>query len=277
MTTDLHGGAALITGGGSGIGRGIALACADEGMNVIVADIEADAAQAVADELAQKEVRSLAVQLDVSNRDALEALAERVYDEFGELRLLCNNAGVLTSRPLDQATRADWEWTFAVNLYGVVDGVDVFLPRLRAQEGPAHILITASVAGLRPNESIPVGVYSASKHACLAYAEVLHDELAPDGIGVSALCPGGVRTKIGVAERNRPESFGGPSLEPAFAGADTGAFIAMPPEEAGRIALRGVKANRRLILTHPDTRAEIEARYQRIMDDYDFLEAANAE
>lgn len=270
---DLQGRTALVTGGGGGIGRGIALACAAEGMNVAVADIERESAEAVAAEVARSEVQSLALALDVTDTDAIERAAAQVYDQFGELNLFCANAGVLTSQPLADATRADWEWTFAVNLYGVIDTIATFLPRLRTQSGPSHILITASVAGLRPNEAVPLGVYSASKHACVSYAEVLRDELAPEGIAVSALCPGGVRTRIGEAERNRQEDYGGPTDRLAFGRRGTGLSQGMDPEQAGRIALRGVKANRRLILTHPETRAQVEARYQRILDDYDYLEA----
>jgi len=132
----------------------------------------------------------------------------------------------------------------------------------------------SDIAGLRVNEAAPIGVYCASKHAVLAYAEALHDELAAEGIGVSTLCPGGVRTKIGVAERNRPEQYGGPSDAVAFGDTGTGLSPGIAAEQAGRIALRGLKAGRRLVLTHPETRAQVEARYARIMDDYDFLESA---
>ena len=110
----------------------------------------------------------------------------------------------------------------------------------------------------------------------VAYADVLHDELAAEGIGVSALCPGGVQTKIGVAGRNRPDDYGGPNDAAVFGSGGSGLSRGMDPEEAGRIAVRGIQAGRRLVLTHPETRAQVAARHQRIMDEYDFLEAANA-
>ena len=109
---DLSGKVALVTGAGSGIGRGIALACADEGMHVVLADVQAGTAQAVAAEVEAKEVRALAVDLDVRNAATYESVAERVYAEFGELNLLVNNAGVMTSGPVSQGTQADWDWTF---------------------------------------------------------------------------------------------------------------------------------------------------------------------
>ena len=273
---DLSGKTALVTGAGSGIGRGIALALAREGANVALADIEEGTAAAAAREVEALEVRALAAQLDVTNEAAQRALAERVEAEFGALHIICLNAGVLSAEPVSEATEADWQWTFGVNLFGVVRGVRACLPALRRQAPDAHILITASVAGLRPNEAVPIGVYSASKHAVLAYAEVLHDELAPQGIGVSTLCPGGVRTQIGVAGRNRPDDYGGPNDDLAFGQAGSGLSGGMDPEEAGRIAVRGIKAGRRLVLTHPETREQVEARYARIMDDYDFLQAASA-
>ena len=272
---DLSGKTALVTGAGSGIGRGIALALAREGANVALADIEEGTAAAAAREVEALEVRALAAQLDVTDEAAQRALAERVEAEFGALHIICLNAGVLSAEPVSEATEADWQWTFGVNLFGVVRGVRACLPALRRQAPNAHILITASVAGLRPNEAVPIGVYSASKHAVLAYAEVLHDELATQGIGVSTLCPGGVRTQIGVAGRNRPDDYGGPNDDVAFGQAGSGLSGGMDPEEAGRIAVRGIKAGRRLVLTHPETREQVEARYARIMDDYDFLQAAS--
>ncbi len=268
---NLSGKAALVTGAGSGIGRGIALACADEGMHVILADVQEGTAQAVAVEIEAREVQALPVTLDVTDTVAYEWLAERVYDEFGQLNLLVNNAGVMTAGAVSQASRGDWNWTFAVNLHGVVNGVQAFLPRMRAQNGEAHIVNTVSMAGLRLNEVIPLGVYSASKHAAFAYTESLRGELAAEGIGVSALCPGGVNTLIGEAGRNRPDQFGGPreGPEPGFS---AGAMSQMmDPEAVGRIVIAGVKANRWLIFSHHELRSQVERRYQRIMDDFDFF------
>ena len=268
---ELSGKVALVTGAGSGIGRGIALACADEGMHVVLADVQPGTAEAVAVAVEAKEVQALAVDLDITDTVGYEWLAERVYEEFGEVNLLVNNAGVLTAGPVTDAAQSDWDWTFGVNLYGIVNGVQTFLPRMRAQDGDAHIVNTVSMAGLRLNEVIALGVYSASKHAAFAYSESLRSELAAEGIGVSALCPGGVDTLIGEAGRNRPDQYGGPS-EGAARGFSPGAMSQqMNPEDVGRIVIRGVKANRWLIFSHPELRTHVERRYQRIMDDFDFF------
>ena len=274
---NLSGKVALVTGAGSGIGRGIALACADEGMHVVLADVQPGTAQDVAVEVETREVRALAVEIDVTDTAAFERLAAQVVDEFGELNLLVNNAGVLTAGLVSQASRSDWDWTFAVNLHGIVAGVDAFLPRMRAQAGEAHIVNTVSMAGLRLNEVVPLGVYSASKHAAFAYSESLREELAAEGIGVSALCPGGVDTLIGEAGRNRPDEFGGPERGPAQ-GFTAGAMSQqMDPEDVGRIVIRGVKANRWLIFSHPELRRHVERRYERIMADFEFFAEAAAE
>lgn len=268
---NLSGKVALVTGAGSGIGRGIALACADEGMHVILADVQEGTAQAVAAEVETREVQALPVDLDVTDTVTYEWLAEQVYAEFGELNLLVNNAGVMTAGPISQSTQTDWDWNFSVNLNGVVNGVQTFLPRMRSQDSEAHIVNTVSMAGLRLNEVIPLGVYSASKHAAFAYTESLRSELEAEGIGVSALCPGGVDTLIGEAGRNRPDQFGGPreGPEPGFS---PGAMSQqMDPEDVGRIVIKGVKANRWLIFSHPELRSHVERRYQRIMDDFDFF------
>ena len=268
---NLSGKVALVTGAGSGIGRGIALACADEGMHVILADVQEGTTVAVAAEVEAKEVQALPVDLDVTDSVGFEWLAEQVYAEFGELNLLVNNAGVLTGGVVSEASQADWNWTFSVNLYGMVNGVQTFLPRMRAQDGEAHIVNTVSMAGLRLNEVIPLGVYSASKHAAFAYSESLRDELTAEGIGVSALCPGGVDTLIGEAGRNRPDQFGGPS-DGTARGFSPGAMSQqMDPEDVGRIVVRGVKANRWLIFSHPELRPHVERRYRRIMDDFEFF------
>ena len=115
-------------------------------MHVVLADVQAGTAQAVAAEVEAKEVRALAVDLDVRSAATYESVAERVYAEFGELNLLVNNAGVMTSGPVSQGTQADWDWTFSVNLFGVINGVQTLLPRMRAQDGEAHIVNTVSMA-----------------------------------------------------------------------------------------------------------------------------------
>ena len=145
---------------------------------------------------------------------------------------------------------------------------------MRSQDGEAHIVNTVSMAGLRLNEVVPLGVYSSSKHAAFAYTESLRDELSAEDIGVSALCPGGVDTLIGEAGRNRPDQFGGPKDGPESGFSPGMMSQQMDPKDVGRIVIKGVKANRWLIFSHPELRPHVERRYQRIMDDFEFY--ANA-
>src|SRR5438105_1966786 len=138
----LRGRTALVTGGGSGIGRALCGVWADEGMNVVVADVEEGRAKEVATELRASGAHALPVQCDVSQPDSVKALADAAYGEFGSVNVLCNNAGVVQFGPVCDAPLEDWEWLFAVNLWGVVHCIREFVPRMRAQSDPAHIVNT---------------------------------------------------------------------------------------------------------------------------------------
>lgn len=266
---DFAGKVALVTGGGSGVGRALALECAREGMKVVVADIDAASAQAVADEVRATGVEALAVQVDVADRDAVEALAERAYAEFGEVNLLFQNAGVSKPSPLAEPAFEDWNWLLAVNLWGVLHGIYSFVPRMRAQAGEAHIVNTASVSGFvaRQNSN---GIYTSVKHALVGLTNVLRDELEPEGIVVSCWCPGGMLTNMGDAGRNRQERFGGPYPERARP-VERQPNPILPEQVAPRV-LALVREDRRYILTHPATRSTVEAYYRQIWDDYEAAE-----
>jgi NAD(P)-dependent dehydrogenase (short-subunit alcohol dehydrogenase family) len=229
---DLVGKAAVVTGGGSGIGRGLVRALAAEGVRVLVADIELDAATAVAEE-----VDGLAVHVDVSDADSVRALADRAFAELGAVHVLCNNAGVSTIARAERTTLEDWRWQLGVNVYGVVHGIVAFLPRLLAQGGEAHIVNTGSVAGLAP---IPgMAAYSTTKFAVVGLSEALRVELADQGIGVTVICPGSVNTRIIEAARNRPDGLsttgGDSALRP----------VSMPdavdPDELGRRVVEAIR------------------------------------
>lgn len=268
----LEGRNAVVIGGGSGIGRGIALALADAGVHVVVADLERAAAEAVAAELRAKRVRALPVQVDVTDAASLARLADAAFGEFGAIQLLSNNAGVMCSLgPLAERSEEEWLWVMSVNLHGIVKSVQAFLPRLRAQGGPAHIQNTASMAGLDIH-AIGIGVYTASKHACVGYSLSLRGELAPEGIEVSVLCPGMVVSKLAqTSARNRPARFGGPQPEPS--GPDPKLFASMmSQEECGRRVVCGIRENRAQILTHPEFRASLLKRHEALMADIDAAE-----
>lgn len=199
---------AVITGGGSGIGEALCRLSAALGMNVVVADIDLAAAQRVCASLVAAGRTAIAAKVDVAQATEIEQLAEIAYGTYGGVHLLCNNAGVVPSgryRPVWDYPLEDWRWAFDVNLMGVVHGLRSFVPRMLAQQAESHIVNTASVAGLVSGSGSPV--YSASKHAVVRVTEALYASLREQGapIGVTALCPGLVNTRIYESERNRPE------------------------------------------------------------------------
>jgi len=207
---DFAGKTAVVTGGGSGIGEALARKAAALGMSVVLADIDATAAERVAAELSSKGARVLPVQTDVADAASVAALAAAAWETFGSVDLLCNNAGVVPSgryRPVWEYPLEDWQWSFGVNTMGIVHGLRSFVPRMLEQETEGHILNTASVAGLISGAGSPV--YSAAKHAAVRITEALYASLwerkAP--IGVTLLCPGLVATAIYNSERNRPAAL----------------------------------------------------------------------
>jgi len=195
----------VVTGAASGIGRGLARHAARERMQVVLADVEPEALDEAAAEVTQLGAETLAVRTDVSRESDVQALAAAAYEHFGAVHLLCNNAGVFQAGVVWQRTQADWDWVVAVNVWGILHGIRAFVPRLLEQGGDAHIVNTASMAGL-----ISVaysGPYVVSKFAAAALTECLaHDLRAQEApIGVSCLVPGLVDTRIADSTRNRPD------------------------------------------------------------------------
>jgi NAD(P)-dependent dehydrogenase (short-subunit alcohol dehydrogenase family) len=263
---ELRGRVAVITGAGSGIGRGMALAFADAGMHVVAADVDGKAARAVADELAERGVRSLAHEVDVSDRAAMGALADRVYTELGAVHVLCNNAGIATGGPVQEMADDDWGWVLAVNLHGVVHGLQAFVPRMQAQQGEAHIVNTASMAGLVAYPGLTA--YTTTKFAVVGLSESIRQDLEPFGIGVSVLCPGLVSTRIFDSGRNRPRRFGGP--KPLAEGAGQALRErGIDPLEVGRAVCEAVRRNEPYIFTHPQARASVAERFDAVLRAFD--------
>ncbi len=211
----LKGATAVVTGGGSGIGRALVQGFAEEEMNVVVADIEEDRAREVAAEAEELGAGSLAVAVDVADHASVVELADAAFDRFGSVDVLCNNAGVLLFKGFTDAIIEDWQWVYGVNVMGVINGVQAFLPRMLATGRPGHIVNTSSIAALGAT-----GVYGTSKAAILTLTDALADELAETPIGVSVLLPGMVRSQIVAAERNRPAEMGRKADDPTaeFAG-----------------------------------------------------------
>ena len=195
---------AVITGAASGIGLALARHAAAVGMNVVLADIDEAALNSAVQQLDLAAGRALAVRTDVRHAAEIKKLADSAYSQFGAVHLLFNNAGVALARTTWEHTVEDWEWILQVNLWSVVHGISEFLPRMQAQGGAAHIVNTASVAGLVSNPGM--AAYNVSKHGVVTLSETLSLELqmTQSPVGISLLCPGWVPTGIGRSERNRP-------------------------------------------------------------------------
>lgn len=257
---------AVITGAASGIGRSLALRAAAEGMGVVVADIEAAPLAAVERELRLLGAPALAVVTDVSQASQVEALAQAAVERFGRVDLLVNNAGVGAGSTIWESSVEDWAWVLGINLWGVIHGLRSFVPLMLAQGTEAHIVNTASMAGLVSFH--PSAPYHVSKHAVVALAEQLLISLKLQGapIGVSVLCPGMVRTRILESERNRPGRAGGSeasdaarqallghSANPKVAAMMAQALAAeITPEEVAEQTFAAIRAGEFYILTHPD-------------------------
>jgi NAD(P)-dependent dehydrogenase (short-subunit alcohol dehydrogenase family) len=202
---DFNGKVAVITGAASGFGREFARIAAGLGMKLVLADIQEQALQTVAAEFPNTEV--LALRTDVSKQADMEALAEESFKRFGAVHLLFNNAGVGAGGFVWENSVADWEWVLGVNLWSVIHGIRLFVPRMLAQGDACHVVNTASVAGLLSAQTM--GVYNVSKHAVVTLSETLFQDLrvAHANIGVTVLCPAFVTTGIADSERNRPAEF----------------------------------------------------------------------
>ena len=255
---------AVITGGASGIGLALARRLAQEPMRLVLADIEQPALDAAAQELRDRGAEVLAVQTDVSDLASVQALAGHAYTHFGAVHLLVNNAGVNRPGPMHEMRHEDWQWVLGVNLWGVIHGVEVFIPRIIEQGTDGHIVNTASFAGLVPVQGL--GAYCVSKSGVVALSEVLHRDLSAYGIGVSVLCPLVVTTNIRFAGRNRPLRFGGPLAEPTRSDAEQAALVGrhIEPAEVAELVVQGVQANRLYIHTHAEARDFIQRRFARI-------------
>lgn len=204
MLTEFEGKVAVVTGAASGIGKAMCERFAQEGMKVVLADIENDALREAGRDIERHGVEVLTVRTDVAQPDQVSGLAEATLDRFGKVHVVCNNAGVFAGGRIWDAIGTDWEWVLGVNVMGVLHGIRAFVPTMLEQNEPAHVVNTCSMAGLI---NMPLsGVYNVSKHAALSLTETLYHDLQSLGtpVGVSALCPELIRTGIGRSERNRP-------------------------------------------------------------------------
>lgn len=264
----LEGKVAVVTGAGSGIGRELAIACAREGMHVVLADIDEPGMGAT---LAQfRGAATLQMRCDVSKAGELENLAGETYRRFGACHLLFNNAGVAVTGPAWTAPLEDWKWVLDINLMGVVHGIRAFVPRMLEQGTEGHVVNTASVAGFL---SLPgSAVYCVSKHAVVTLSEcLLHDlKVARSRIGVSVLCPAFVNTGIADSERHRPKELAATNpLAAPYANAMKQAVAAgrVSAAEVAAMTLDAVKQGRFYVLPHPRIKSSIETRMDDILSE----------
>lgn len=245
---NFEGGTAVVTGGASGLGLAMAHRFAEAGMNIVLGDIEAEPLAMAEASIAARGVKVMPVRTDVAKAEEVEALAEKSYQRFGKVNVLCNNAGVGGSAGASwELSRKDWEWVIDVDLWSVVHGVRAFVPRMIAGGEAGHIVNTASVAGL---VSGAVGApYTVAKFGVVALSEHLYFELgrARHNIGVSVLCPGFVNTNIFDSTRNRQAEYGESGVTPTPEGEQRRAMLSamreqmMQPAEIGELVFEAVR------------------------------------
>jgi NAD(P)-dependent dehydrogenase (short-subunit alcohol dehydrogenase family) len=271
---EFKGRTAFVTGAASGIGLGLARTFLDRGMNVMMADVEAAALDAAAHSLSNYGDRVANVVCDVSIGEAIADAAARTIDRFGKVHVLCNNAGVSRAGRVEEISPADWEWVVGVNLHGTLHGLRAFVPHMKSHGEPSHIVTTSSMSGLTPKAL--AGPYGATKFALVGLSHVLHDELAGTNIGVSVLCPGWTRTNMPDNGRNRPARYGGaydfradPTLAERNKEYVDGSAMGLDPLDLAQLVMRAIEEDEFYILTQPDRRASVQARYDEIMGAFD--------
>jgi NAD(P)-dependent dehydrogenase (short-subunit alcohol dehydrogenase family) len=250
----------VVTGGASGIGRALAEGLSREGARVAVADLDEAGMAAVVETIRGRGGEALAHRTDVSDPGQVHALADRVFAVWGRVHVLCNNAGVATWGGLESATHRDWQWVLGVNLWGVIHGLEAFLPRMIAQREPGHVLNTASMAGLIASRGL--GVYNTSKYAVVGLSETLAKDLRPYGIGVSILCPMGVATRIRASERSRPAALRNETHRDAEPVELLGRTLT--PEAVAARAIAAIRDNRLYVITHEEGLEPLRRRFERL-------------
>jgi len=266
---ELAGKTAFVTGGASGIGLALGRAFAEAGMKVMLADIETEALADAVKSLHNVGPDVRGVRCDVTDPISVEDAAKASYQAFGNVHVVCNNAGVAGSGGIDNISVESWRWVLDVNLMGVLHGIRTFLPHIRGHGEGGHIVNTASMAGM--DSGLGFSAYVASKFAVVGMSEGLATQLKPLGIGVSVLCPGYVRTRIGESGRNRPRRYG-PALAPDPA-SPAGALVAeiaerlkagLDPSQVAAQVLAAIRTDEFYVFTHPEMRGEVDARFAAI-------------
>jgi NAD(P)-dependent dehydrogenase (short-subunit alcohol dehydrogenase family) len=266
---ELAGKTAFVTGGASGIGLALGRAFAHAGMKLMLADVEADALAAAVKSLENVGPDVRGVICDVADPSSVERAAKASYEAFGNVHVVCNNAGVAAGGGIDNISLDNWRWVLDVNLMGVLHGIRSFLPHIRGHGEGGHFVNTASMAGMQ--SGLGFSPYGASKFAVVSMSEGLAAQVRPLGIGVSVLCPSFVRTRIGESGRNRPQRYGPtPSLDPNSPAAAVVAEIAsrlqagLDPAAVAERVLDAIRNDELYLFTHPNMRGEVDERFAAI-------------
>ena len=258
---ELRGKTAIITGGASGIGLGIARAFAREGMNLVLADVVPDRLDAAKRDLEALGARVTTVVTDVSDPASVAAAGRAVQQTFGKLHVAVNNAGVpMHGKPIEQVNVEEWQRVIGVNITGVINGIRCFVPMIRSHGEGGHVVNTASISGFFIRKGRNQGAYSMSKYAVVALSEALEQETEDANIGVSVLCPGPVRTNLLASISTGPAT-------PAAMG------NRLEPDVLGQRVVQAIRDNEFYVLTHASERGVIKARYARIEAAFDRAEA----
>ncbi len=271
---DVKGKVAFITGGASGMGLGMARAFAAAGMKVMIGDIEAGPAQKAADELKAKGLEAACVQVDVTKLESVQAAAKKTIDTFGKVHVLSNNAGVAVGGKSETCSMRNWHWVVDVNLWGVVHGLQAFVPLILSHGEGGHVVSTASMAGMVGLRG--AGPYNATKFAVVGIMETFAAEHRKDNLGSSVLCPGIVATNIGNSARNRPSEYGGATAPNARDKTADMLAQGLNPDIVGKQVLEAIIDNQPYIFTDPGLRHLIETRSKQILAGYDWADKCKA-
>lgn len=266
---DLRDKVAFVTGGASGIGLGIVRRFLDAGMEVVIADLRQDHLDAAMKELEERQLgrRIHAIPVDVTDRAAMAAAADEAERVFGKVHVLVNNAGVGITGPLKEATYDDWDFAMGANLGGVINGLQTFLPRIRAHGEGGHVVSTASLAAMVMMPA-SMAMYAAAKAAVVNLMESIRGELAEDNIGVSVLCPGPVKSNIHELSKNRPERFGASQAVSSGGRSAWRAQGLRSLDGTGHgwdMVVRAIRNNELYIITHGEWREAAKARFDAML------------
>jgi NADP-dependent 3-hydroxy acid dehydrogenase YdfG len=261
---------AVITGAASGIGRAIAEYCAQEGMKIVISDVDETALHGCEEDLKSMGAPVSALITDVSKSGDIEKLARKTIDTYGAVHLLFNNAGVIVEGRIWENTIKDWEWVLGVNLWGVINGIRVFVPLMLAQNEECHVINTSSMGGLYSDSGL--GIYKVTKHGVVTLSETLYHDLKSikAKLRVSVLCPGFVNTGLGDSDRHRGKEFQNqeevrPEVKQKMDFLRKSGKQGLSADEVAKITFEAIRENIFYIFPHPELISAVKNRMDDIL------------